>query len=651
MLLGVDLFQPETYQNQPHKTDSTDTKSISRTLIRTKYFERHSRERKSLDYKFTVRTSAEDFSNAFTSLATVFNFVDFVGSLGKVSSENAIFVNLIRRVRRDVAEASRLLSIPRVKDHYNSFADREAWINSVLFDVQRALNDIGAYVDDVRVSEHDGGTVKMRHKFEWVLSHHQKLLSRELALTTYHQSLMAAISTMQAIEMGHNPEGDAQEIYEAPTKPWLRFDDEKILRSPYSRQKWRASHRNFSIPNIVISEHDSQKLEVQPLNSVPTELPGSTPEDLADPDNWDLYAPPQPSRIFQDHMPISRGSLDRARPPSTLIERTTEHHEDPGPLPKSATMPILARRYRPKAVHMRNPAVKHHSLPAELPCLPRQPSLITELSDWVLSGTEDNRAQASSPFKERDSQSSNRSSYPALPNSPTSCPDVVQTISFTPPALSDAQPPENLNEVATSSDQTSTPFIEVPPMLPPRPCQPSQSVGNEVPPPITPEPNPAESRLDVDMSGQTLVLPSQPQSNTLNTENKTDNPSSNSSHTTVSITLESPSNYSTTLKRYQKKSLSRVRIASSETFPPSEVASVPRKLPAVDEISIDLNNTDTAGPIEPSKPPDLPLRPTPPASSPAKAESLLETPAPSASQAKRRRAQARRMKLVYGADE
>lgn len=266
MLPTAGLYLPETlHRKQDTTTEKPETKTVTR-----KYFDRKPKlfDRKSFDRKpaTTARKSMDDVSNAFSSLSTVFNFVDFAIARDEVSSENKVFVNLIHRVRHDVNEASRLRTCPAVISYCDLVPDRQTWIDAILLDVRRALNDIGIYLENVRVTG-DGGVVALKQKFEWALSHHQKLLTREISLSMCHQSLMAAIQVMQQVEMGgrhgsYELEGTTPDPYRAPSRPWLQDEGGgSILRSPYSRQKWRLSQRNLSLPSIMVSEPEENKFE------------------------------------------------------------------------------------------------------------------------------------------------------------------------------------------------------------------------------------------------------------------------------------------------------------------------------------------------------------------------------------------------------
>jgi hypothetical protein len=264
MLPTAGLFLPDTlHRNHDANQEEPDTRSINRRYFggKTKLFDRKSSDRKSAT---SARRSSEDVSSAFSSLSTVFNFVDFALSRNDVSADNQVFVNLVHRVRHDLIEAIRLRSCPAVLSYYELYPEKETRIDQILLDVQKALNDIGAYMENVRVGGDYGGSIGLKNKFEWVLGHHQKLQTRQGYLSVCHQSLMATIPLMQQLEMSgvqesFELEGARPNNFEAPNRPWL-YDEGggSVLHGP---QKWRYSQRNSSLPSILVSEHEGEKSE------------------------------------------------------------------------------------------------------------------------------------------------------------------------------------------------------------------------------------------------------------------------------------------------------------------------------------------------------------------------------------------------------
>jgi hypothetical protein len=259
MLPTAGLFLPDTLHRK-HDADQEerDKRSINRRYFggKPKLFDRKSAT--------SARRSSEDVSSAFASLSTVFNFVDFALSRKDVSADNQVFVNLIHRVRHDLIEAIRLRSCPAVLSYYELYPEKQTRTDQILLDVQKALNEIGTYMENVRVSGDHGGSVGLKNKFEWVLGHHQKLQTRQGFLSVCHQSLMGTIPLMQQLEMSgvqgsFELEGTIPNDFEAPNRPWL-YDEGSgsVLHDP---QKWRYSQRNLSLPSIMVSEHEGEKLE------------------------------------------------------------------------------------------------------------------------------------------------------------------------------------------------------------------------------------------------------------------------------------------------------------------------------------------------------------------------------------------------------
>ena len=208
--------------------------------------------RKSSQDSDIERKSSEDVTRVFSSLKTAFDFADWASKEGKVSSDSEIFVSNLQRVRRDVTEASRLYTSQAVTDYLDSWPDKKQWIDDIIRDIEKALNDIGISIEAVRVSGDDGGTVGLRRKFQWALSHQKKLMSKQQHLMLCHQSLMSAVQLMQTAEMN----ATFDPIYElpVPARSYSEDSSRELLKSPHSRQKWRMSHRNSSVPSITISE-------------------------------------------------------------------------------------------------------------------------------------------------------------------------------------------------------------------------------------------------------------------------------------------------------------------------------------------------------------------------------------------------------------
>ena len=135
----------------------------------------------------------------FSAITTTFKLVEFCVALKEVSSESRIFLSLIERVRKDLREALR--ERQEKSAILQAMPGKRAWIDDAITDVKRTLNDIGLLIENARVDVDKGKSVTLKHRFEWVLSNHQKFITREMSLSTCHSSLLSAINAMHTLGM------------------------------------------------------------------------------------------------------------------------------------------------------------------------------------------------------------------------------------------------------------------------------------------------------------------------------------------------------------------------------------------------------------------------------------------------------------------
>lgn len=258
MMPGAGLYLPGMLSRS---FDDTETRTEKPRIFGRKSSQDSDSDRKSIAIS---RASSEDVTRVFSSLKTVFDFADWASTERKISSDGEIFVSNLQRVRRDVTEASRLYTSQAVADYLESWPDKKIWIDDIIRDIQRALNDIGLSIETVRVSGDDGGTVGLRRKFQWALSHQRKLVSKQQHLMLCHQSLMSAVQLMQTAEMN----ATFDPIYELPVpkRSYSEDSSREIFHSPHSRQKWRMNQRNSSVPSITISEPGETDNKIGTLN-------------------------------------------------------------------------------------------------------------------------------------------------------------------------------------------------------------------------------------------------------------------------------------------------------------------------------------------------------------------------------------------------
>lgn len=139
-------------------------------------------------------------ATVFSAIGTTFKLAEFCLALKEVSTESGIFLTLIQRVRKDLNEALR--ERHEKSEILQTLPGKKAWIDEAIIDVKKSLNDIGLLIENARIDVDKGKNVTLVHRFEWVLSNHNKFVMREMALKTCHASLLGAISAMHTMGVG-----------------------------------------------------------------------------------------------------------------------------------------------------------------------------------------------------------------------------------------------------------------------------------------------------------------------------------------------------------------------------------------------------------------------------------------------------------------
>jgi hypothetical protein len=264
MLPTAGLFLPETL----HRSDRPMSSHTDPDSTRLRYFQRKSGQTKheakeagSPSAATSILASTGNIDN-FSSIATASQFAEFVFTSSKATSDAHTLALLIGRVQQDVSEASRLYLSPAVINFLEAWPDKKTWIDAILIDVHRSLNDVGSYMESFRVVGDDGGPTGVKRRFEWIAAHQKKLVGRQQLLSTCHQSLVTTINIMQTVELCGVTNGTWQDpIYEAPVQPWTKSDPESVLRGPYSRREYRMSQKNFSISSMHLPQTEQDSLE------------------------------------------------------------------------------------------------------------------------------------------------------------------------------------------------------------------------------------------------------------------------------------------------------------------------------------------------------------------------------------------------------
>lgn len=187
---------------------------------------------------------ADPIEAVSSTIGTAFKLAEFCLALKEVDSESRAFLELIDRVRKDLAEANRERYEKQIV--LKSMPSKRAWIDDTIIDTRKTLNDIGTYVENVRVDLEQGKVVRLRHRFEWVLSNHQRFITSELKLSTCHKSLLTAIAAMYNLHPCIAPVQPPVPAYS--TTPIFKLkipDNDKKLLSPGRRRPRREARRSL----------------------------------------------------------------------------------------------------------------------------------------------------------------------------------------------------------------------------------------------------------------------------------------------------------------------------------------------------------------------------------------------------------------------
>jgi len=122
-----------------------------------------------------------------------------------VGPSNAVYVRIIGRVRSDLDEVRRLLSIREIHDILEANPEKSKWVYGCMRDVRGALENITPHTERVAGDVEDGRRIGMRHRVYWLLSEKEKLENREKELAIAHSSLSEVIGYLTALEPIEEP--------------------------------------------------------------------------------------------------------------------------------------------------------------------------------------------------------------------------------------------------------------------------------------------------------------------------------------------------------------------------------------------------------------------------------------------------------------
>jgi hypothetical protein len=180
---------------------------------------------------------------AFASLNSAFKLSEYAVKFYGVGTENGVFVRMIQQVRLDLEETERLIHVPSVRAKLISTPGKLPWIKGAILSAKTALNEIGRWVERVRVDQEGYGSVSWENRVRWVFHDNEKVLNRTLELGTSHQALSNVLVYLAPLEHPEASVNAAPPQYEDATF----WDD--FLSPRQKRRKARDTGKSFGPEN------------------------------------------------------------------------------------------------------------------------------------------------------------------------------------------------------------------------------------------------------------------------------------------------------------------------------------------------------------------------------------------------------------------
>lgn len=133
-----------------------------------------------------------------------------------VGPSNAVYVRIIGRVRADLDEVRRLLSVREVHDALESNPEKSKWVYGAMRDVRGALENITPHTERVAGDVEEGRRIGVRHRVYWLISEQEKLENREKELNIAHASLAEVLNYLTRLEPvaePHKPKSTKKETH------------------------------------------------------------------------------------------------------------------------------------------------------------------------------------------------------------------------------------------------------------------------------------------------------------------------------------------------------------------------------------------------------------------------------------------------------
>ncbi|KAF2995101.1 hypothetical protein E8E13_003900 [Curvularia kusanoi] len=161
------------------------------------------------------------FGTAAAALGGAYKLSEFLYKakrLRDVGPSNAVYVRIIGRVRSDLDEVKRLLSVREVHDALESNPEKSKWVYGCMRDVRGALENITPHTERVGGDIEEGRRVGVRHRVYWLLSEKEKLENREKELAIAHASLTEVIGFLSGLEPMEAPKQKSKKEEKTTTK-------------------------------------------------------------------------------------------------------------------------------------------------------------------------------------------------------------------------------------------------------------------------------------------------------------------------------------------------------------------------------------------------------------------------------------------------
>jgi hypothetical protein len=143
---------------------------------------------------------AISIGGAAAAIGATYKFTEFLVKckrLFDVRSENAVFVRIIDRVQIDLAEVERLMALKEVKEALRHNRGKTIWIQKTIRNMHEAIDAMQKYTRKVAKA---GWWLGIKTRIWWVLDEYEKLLHREMELSSAREGVLAVIEYLNQFE-------------------------------------------------------------------------------------------------------------------------------------------------------------------------------------------------------------------------------------------------------------------------------------------------------------------------------------------------------------------------------------------------------------------------------------------------------------------